>query len=195
MPSCALPPPWHPISLAAGLGGASPASHDAELQLRLSPAEPLPQSWHKGAGRSMAVGGRCWHGYHSTRPPTLPPKSCSCLSTDLLRGSGGAQLPAAAIQGARLAGSASPQLHWHLGLQRSSHPPAPPRPLPPALGTAPRSPPSQARPLAARPTMTPVPHHATSPSTIPVCPTPRGTPRASVSPPRAMPPRVRHPPP
>lgn len=68
-------------------------------------------------------------------PPTLPPRPCSHLPTDLLRGSEGAWLLAAAIRGPRLDGSVSPQLHWHLGLRRSSSRP-PSRLPPPAASSA-----------------------------------------------------------
>lgn len=73
MPCCALPPPGHPTCLAVGLGGASSASHGTELQLCLSPAEPLPQSWHKRTWRAMAVGGRHWYSCHPARPPAPRP--------------------------------------------------------------------------------------------------------------------------
>lgn len=113
-------------------------------------------------------------------PLLCPPRSCSHLPTDLLRGPGAAQLPPAAIQGARLASSASPQLHWHLGLQHSSCPPPParclqllallPTRLLAGLGPSPPTPPQHRCPT-------------TPPTPVPSLPVPHHRdPRASVSP-------------
>lgn len=147
-----------------------------------------PQQWEDGTGMAAVQPGPC----------SAPPRPRSHLPTDLPRGPGGAQLPVAAIRGARLAGSANPQLHWHLELRRSSHTPASPRPLPLVLGTTSRLPPGQAQPLTARPAVAQVSHHATHPSAITACLTPQGPPCLSFPPTscaltRQVPPRcIRH---